>query len=329
MNEINLHEEIEWLNYWIEDANVEKKRILVIGDSVARRYRNFLNEIVKQEGYVVDLIATSRSMLDVVLNKEIENYLLMANYKYEIVLYGLGAHHGYWIQCSNDELSIKLYKESIQVHINILKRYTHTIVILSGTPERELSDKGELTANHNIEISARNKILKDIAEEYGYQYYDLFKYIKEKNVKYVDLFHFNEEGCLRISCKLAGIVLGKDKRIEFKNINHFREFETYIKTCINYKKNIYIYGNSSRGKTLMRYMIQAHEYDITGFIVSKEFYEEKEKILLLESVDKDNSIIIETIDDYVVWNNLQNYGVEWVRLDKMIYKVINELLYID
>ena len=33
---IEKRERIEWLNYWIEDANEEKKRILLIGDSVTR-----------------------------------------------------------------------------------------------------------------------------------------------------------------------------------------------------------------------------------------------------------------------------------------------------
>lgn len=327
MSEVNLHEKIEWLNYWIEDVNVEKKRILVIGDSVARQYRKFLNEIVKQEEYVVDLIATSRNMFDGVLNGEIENYFIMANHKYNIVLYGLGAHHGYWIHCANDDLSKKLYKESIYAQINIIRKYADNIIFLAGTPEKEFSDKDESTENHNIEILARNKILEDVAQEYGYQYYDLFKFIKENdNVKYTDLYHFNEKTCLQISYKLAYIVLGKDKGIDIKNINHLCELETYIKTCIDCKKKVYIYGNSSRGKTLMRYIMQTHGYDRIGFIVSKEFYKEKEKVFLLESVNKDNSIIVVTPDDYDVWNNVQNYGVEWVRLDKIIYKVMDELI---
>lgn len=50
----------------------------------------------------------------------------------------------------------------------------------------------------------------------------------------------------------------------------------------------------------MRYIIQTHGYDDIGFIVSNEFYEEKEKVFLLENVNKDNSIIIVTPDDYDV-----------------------------
>ena len=327
MNERNLHEKIEWLNYWIEDAYAEKKRILVIGDSVARQYRQFLNEIVKKDGYVVDLIATSRNMFDDVLNKEIENYLIMANYIYDIILYGLGAHHGYWIQCANDELSEKLYRESIRTQINILRKYAYTVIFLSGTPERELSDKGELIANHNIEILARNKILRDVAEEYGYQYYDLFKFVKENNIKYVDLYHFNEEGSLQISCELACIVLNKDKIIDINNISHLCQFKTYIETCINYKKKIYIYGNSNRGKTLRKYILQTYEHDIEGFVVSNDFYEEKEDVFLLKTVSIDNSVIIVTPDVYDIWCELCNYGIEWIRLDRSLFRIMDEILY--
>lgn len=65
-------EKIEWFNYWIEDANQEKKRILLIGDSVTRQYRKILNNVVATEGYVCDLIATSHSILDEVLEKELK-----------------------------------------------------------------------------------------------------------------------------------------------------------------------------------------------------------------------------------------------------------------
>lgn len=68
--------------------------------------------MVNKEGYAVDLVATFRSVLDDALFEEIENYFIRANYKYQEVLYGLGAHHGYWIHCESDDLSKKLYKES-------------------------------------------------------------------------------------------------------------------------------------------------------------------------------------------------------------------------
>ena len=34
--DIREREPIEWLNYWIEDANKYKQRIILIGDSVTR-----------------------------------------------------------------------------------------------------------------------------------------------------------------------------------------------------------------------------------------------------------------------------------------------------
>lgn len=37
--DISKREMIEWLNYWIEDANEYKKRMILIGDSVTRDIR--------------------------------------------------------------------------------------------------------------------------------------------------------------------------------------------------------------------------------------------------------------------------------------------------
>lgn len=36
---IENREKIEWFNSWIEDANANRKRILLIGDSVTRELR--------------------------------------------------------------------------------------------------------------------------------------------------------------------------------------------------------------------------------------------------------------------------------------------------
>lgn len=41
--DIREREPIEWLNYWIEDANKYKQRIILIGDSVTRDLRKKIN----------------------------------------------------------------------------------------------------------------------------------------------------------------------------------------------------------------------------------------------------------------------------------------------
>ena len=44
-------EKIEWLNYWIEDADKDKERIILIGDSVTRDLRKKLNLYMKASYY--------------------------------------------------------------------------------------------------------------------------------------------------------------------------------------------------------------------------------------------------------------------------------------
>lgn len=48
--DIREREPIEWLNYWIEDANKYKQRIILIGDSVTRDLRKKINFFLRGGG---------------------------------------------------------------------------------------------------------------------------------------------------------------------------------------------------------------------------------------------------------------------------------------
>lgn len=67
-------EQIEWGNFWWEEANTICNRILLIGDSVTRGYRSSLHNALKEHGYVVDLCAFSASIVDVMTDKMLNSF---------------------------------------------------------------------------------------------------------------------------------------------------------------------------------------------------------------------------------------------------------------
>lgn len=57
LNSYKDKETTEWSNFWYDQANVQgTRRILLVGDSIARQYRRTLSEKLKSP---VDLFATS------------------------------------------------------------------------------------------------------------------------------------------------------------------------------------------------------------------------------------------------------------------------------
>ena len=105
-----MREKIEWLNYWIEDANENKKRILLIGDSVSRDIRKGMCTRLKDE-YAVDLLAMSYSIFEDDIENEIEHYFIKNPYQYEYILYNLGAHQGYSRNCIDSEKNQQTFIE--------------------------------------------------------------------------------------------------------------------------------------------------------------------------------------------------------------------------
>lgn len=62
LNSYKDKETTEWSNFWYDQANVQgTRRILLVGDSIARQYRRTLSEKLKSP---VDLFATSAALRD-------------------------------------------------------------------------------------------------------------------------------------------------------------------------------------------------------------------------------------------------------------------------
>ena len=313
-------EKIEWINYWIEDANQEKNRICLIGDSVTRQYRAIMNNMLKSdkgEKWAVDLLALSYSMLDSQLIEETRHFFEYIGYQYKYIVLHIGTHHGFWIHCKTDDAFFREYQECLVALCKLLSNYCTDIITVAGTPENGIQG-----INYNEEILARNCILQKVAINQGYPFLDLFEIMKKENYKYVDHVHYQQSAQEYIANRIIEVIF-KEKRNEILNmVNTVRDLQNMIANF----STIYIYGNGEKGRDVEQYLKLENEV-FGGYIVSEHYYTGQEKTYQLEDIIvNDKVVIIVTSGDYEIFKKLESYNMNYISLSNDIYIYIKEFI---
>lgn len=205
-NEAESREKIEWVNWWIEKAHdITCKRILLIGDSVARDYRKVLNTRLREQGYVIDLLAMSHSIFDNLYLQGIKYYIevIVAEYQYDYVIFNGGTHHGYSVSCINQENKQREYCQKLKDILKVLERINRNIITLGGTPENVTYPEAR-----NDEIEVRNDLLKSVSLEAGYKFVDLYERLCDKDLFMRDRYHYLEVGNEYITDIIQEIIVG-------------------------------------------------------------------------------------------------------------------------
>ncbi len=289
--DIREREPIEWLNYWIEDANKYKQRIILIGDSVTRDLRKKINFFLRGGGeYCVDLLAMSYSIFDDMVLEEIKHFFKRTPYQYDLIIYHLGAHHGYGVNCIKSENAVNQYTDRVREILVELKKYSDNIGVMTLTLEGCADEKSGL--NHNMEIKKRNEILRAVSNELDLLFYDLNQTIDYKIVRYIDRCHFTDDDYEYMSEKIIGYFFPK---IHFAYANRIREMNDLRKkldTCAN----VYVYGNGVRGKSLKIYL-QKYGYAFREVIVSDKYAHLYNDVVKIDWVEKVNALVIVTLTD--------------------------------
>lgn len=201
----NEREEIEWANFWIDQADQERKdRILLIGDSTARMVRSCL---AKCTGRPVDLLASSSSFHDSMFINQMDCFFSEKGYEYDTIFVQVG-HHG--------EIGIgggtykdedwKIFEEEFRVLITFLKTMTEKVVIesifytvfpdkrnkfvkmLIKCPEKYDDITNEMKKK-------KTEIMFKVAKELECKTLDINKYMLKEGIRYrhVDHIHFEEK----------------------------------------------------------------------------------------------------------------------------------------
>jgi len=316
---IDNREKIEWLNYWIEDANLEKKRILLIGDSVTRELRKKMNMFMNRE-YAVDLIAMSYSVLDKMTLLELRHFFDVTDYKYDYILFNMGGHHGYKMMCIDSVEIEKYYTTKIYHILDFLKSQTTNLIAMSITLE---NPKKQYVENSNIEIVKRNEIIEKVAQSVEIEYLALNKKLDYTKLVYSDWCHFYEDAYEEMARIIIAEIFSLMICPKSNRIFSMEEFESIISQ--NKDKKIYIFGNGKRREDIETYLQRVKNLLIEGVIVSKQYMEsDNEKIVLLDQVDKHDSIIIVTPYDAVVWKLLMKGNYNYISLGEYVLKCMKK-----
>lgn len=181
----------EWTNFWWESApDRQKRRVLLIGDSITNGYRHTVNKALQGEFYA-SVWATSKALDHPDFFSEMEYMWSQNNYSYELVHFNNGLHG--W-HLSNDEYE-RLY-ELVVRHICIQHPST-TLTLALSTPVC-LPDAGaQPDPDRNEVVKQRNRIVLKIAGKYKLAVDDLYSAMWGKNeYRKNDGYHFNEAGMI-------------------------------------------------------------------------------------------------------------------------------------
>lgn len=308
--DIGKREDIEWLNYWIEDASTDKKRIILLGDSVTRELRKKLQFYMRRD-YAVDLIAMSYCILDDMVLEEVGHYFLASPYEYESIIYQMGAHHGYHIACSGSLEDAEDFACRTVEILSRLKQYSAHVIAVSSTPERCFDKEGNRLFNHNREIAKRNRILGNAAQKAQVAFFDLNQKINGQDLRYLDWCHFYEE-CYSVIARIFLAEFFPDiPYIPSNQIETVRELDEKLKL---YKdKKVYVYGNGIRGRRIRTYLCR-RGYRFDGFVVSDEYMDLAGQAFGIDEIKNENTLIIVTPVEIGIWEKLEQNQFDYITL---------------
>ena len=160
-----IREYAEWNDFWWEKAgDFSRRRVLLIGDSITRSYRDTVQEIYKPERIAIDKLCGSRCAGDPILTAEIDLMTGPLNgYRYDVIHFNNGLHGA----CNDTEIPLEIYKKGIMDIVSILRRNQPDarLILVTSTP---MSDKGthDITVKdeNNVLIHERNAFLRAYAE---------------------------------------------------------------------------------------------------------------------------------------------------------------------
>lgn len=180
-------ETYEWERIWWEHIDdLEKKRILIIGDSISCGYRDILNKMLQREIYA-DGLGTSKAVDNPAFSMLID-YMRSQYQDYDTILFNNGLHG--W-HLSDKEFEI--HYEKLLQYIKESFPKTRIIVVLS-TPVRKAKDN-TVFDERNDRVIARNQTAVKVGKNLGAEILDLYTPLLDKAELYrVDGVHLLDEG---------------------------------------------------------------------------------------------------------------------------------------
>lgn len=198
----------EWSDFWWEKAgDTERRRILLIGDSITRSYRDRVQEIYKPLRIAVDKLCGSRCAGDPILTAELDLATGPLNgYTYDLIHFNNGLHGG----CNDTLIPLETYKQGVRAIVSVLRRNQPQakLVIVTST---YMSPKGDesfvIDEKMNAFVLERNAFLREFAAENGFAVNDLYA-LTAGNAAFrqTDGVHFEKESTDKLAAHVADFI---------------------------------------------------------------------------------------------------------------------------
>ncbi len=194
-------EEYEWCNFWFDRANDQtRRRILLVGDSITNSYRHSLTQSLGYE-YCVDMIASSRSIDNPIIQNELDYMLKMNGFDYECIHFNNGLHG--W------HLSVNEYEKHYEKVIRYIQKIYHNkLIIALTTPMTVAGDVKAISEKYNPKVIERNQAVSSLCKKYNFILNDLYTPCYGKSeYRISDGYHYNEIGRKALGDIVAKVVL--------------------------------------------------------------------------------------------------------------------------
>ena len=190
-----VYETIEWTNLWIEErGNREKRRVLLVGDSIVNGARSFVREAVG-DGVLVDAMTTAHALDDPSYLTELSYMLGLC--EYDLIHFNNGLH-GFHLTVKDYEAR---YRETLRF---LMERFPREKLVLAlSTPITVKADPGTPDPKNRV-VEERNRVVKILAEEKGLALNDLYTpLLGRPELRSADGYHYLEEGYRLIGGEIA------------------------------------------------------------------------------------------------------------------------------
>jgi lysophospholipase L1-like esterase len=195
-------ETYEWCDFWWDrTGDLERERVLLIGDSITRAYRPHVNGLLKERA-CVDMLATSKAVDNPSLLQEIGYIAGHEPFTYRAIHINNGLHG--W------HLSEQQYEQDYDKVICFIQERVGTarIVLATTTPITVKGNREELDPEINERVRARNRAAERLASKYDLTLHDLYTpMIGRSEYRVDDGYHYNADG-QKAQAELVALAIG-------------------------------------------------------------------------------------------------------------------------
>ena len=197
---LKAREEVEWLNFWYDDADKEsQRRVLFWGDSTLREVRSTVKARI---GCPVDFFGSSFALRDVMFWKQLETFFDSPYSRYDFIVIQTGNHSristdgGSWQSSDHEE-----YREMFRQLLHRLAAFSDKMLVLPaflivkpprhlGRIRRVLRLPEKYDDKENVIITRRNEIMHEVADEAGVPFFDLTEIMLRSKFVHKDHIHY-------------------------------------------------------------------------------------------------------------------------------------------